>query len=179
MSMERLQPWHGSLRRKALWATAALVACAPAVATLASDAMAWGAGDFLLFGLMVLAAAGAIELAGRSGGSRLWWAGVSLAVLASFLLAWATLAVGFIGAEGQPANLLLACPPLLALSVGAAGRFAPCAMARAMRAAAGAQLLVGLGALAAGLPAPLDGTMAFTALWLGAAWLFGKTPVAG
>jgi len=65
---------------------------------------------------------------------------------------------------------------------GAIGRFRPSGMARAMVAAATAEMLVGGVALAGGMGAsapswPWDVVLAsafFTVLWLGAAWLFAR-----
>ena len=92
-----------------------------------------------------------MELGVRMSGKIAYRAGFGIAVLAAFLLVWVNLAVGIIGAEDNPANLMYAG----VLAVGGIGafmaRFRPAGMARAMFAAAAAVAVVGAIALVAGL----------------------------
>ena len=92
-----------------------------------------------------------------------------------FLLVWVNLAVGIIGTEHDPANLMFGG----VLMVGAAGaliaRFAPRGMARALAATALAQALVGGIVFIAGLSFEAVPLCAFfAALWLTSAWLFRR-----
>ena len=105
---------------------------------------------------------------------------------AGLVLVWANLAVGVIGSEGNPANRLYG--GVLAVGFGGAilARFRPGGMARALVAAAIAQMAVAGVALAAGLGRPATGPLellglngAFAALWLASAWLFRKAARAG
>jgi hypothetical protein len=92
------------------------------------------------------------------------------------------LAVGIIGGEDNPANVMYGG----VLAVGIVGaiivRFQPQGMARALVATALAQALVALIALIAGLGSAeanwpgvvITVTGFFTALWLASAWLFRK-----
>jgi hypothetical protein len=92
-----------------------------------------------------------IELAARASGSLAYRAGVVVAVGASVMLLWVNGAVGFLGDEDNPANLIFGAV-LLTVAIGAfVARFRAAGMARAMFAAAGVQLLIGVIALAAGL----------------------------
>lgn len=108
-----------------------------------------------------------------------WGLAMGLALAAALLLAWLSLGVGIIGADGDPANRMY----FGVLAVGAAGalaaRFRPCGMAWALLAMALAQALVGVYALAAGLGRPWSGPLElallngfFVVLFLAAAWLF-------
>lgn len=108
------------------------------------------------------------------------WA-VGVALLAAFLLAWLSLGVGIIGADGNPANLMY----LGVLTVGIVGaviaRFRPRGMARAMFATALAQMAVALIALIARLGHPWSGPLElsllngfFVAMFVGSAWLFQR-----
>ena len=100
-------------------------------------------------------------------------AGVAAALAAAFLIVWATGAVGMIGSEGNPYNLLFFGVILVALAGSVLARFRPAGMARAMVAAAIAQAAVAVG----GMPMDLRGavvSMAFAGLWLLAAALFWK-----
>jgi hypothetical protein len=103
-----------------------------------------------------------------------------VALAAAFLLIWLNLAVGIIGDEGEPANLLYV--GVLAIGIGGAllARFEAGGMARAMILAVVAVAAVGVVALAAGWGAtgpswPLDIaglTVFFAAMFGGSAWLF-------
>jgi hypothetical protein len=161
---------------------AALVLLLPLVAMLFTDEVAWDEADFAVMGTMLLGTCGAHELAARMTGSIAYRAAVGVAVVAAFVLIWMNLAVGIIGSEANPANLMhggvLAVGLLGALVV----RFRPDGMARALAATALAQASVGVIALAAGLGATgaswpgaiMVLTGFFVALWLLSAMLFRK-----
>lgn len=176
-SSGNLSGWRGSPWRIALWAAAAGLLLLPAVAMQFTNEVAWGPGDFVVFGVMLAAACGTFELAARLTGSPSYRAGVGVAVAAGFLLVWINLAVGIIGDEGHPANLLFGGVLAVAVVGAAVARFRPRGMARAMAATALAQGLVAVIAVAAGWgePRAMAGiTALFVALWLGAAGLFAR-----
>ena len=85
---------QGNRWRLALWGGAAALLALPALAMCFTTEVAWGAGDFLVFGALLLGACGACELlvrriSGRAG--RI----VAVALMGlAFLWAWAELAVG-------------------------------------------------------------------------------------
>lgn len=153
---------------------AALMLLAPALAMLATDAMIWGPGDFVIHGAMLFGAVGILELAARFSGSGAYLAAVGLAVGTAFLLVWANLAVGIIGPEDNPANRMFAG----VLAVGVVGamiaRFRPRGMAGVLVAMAGAQALVAVAALLAGFGAIPVVTLVLMGLWLASALLFLK-----
>jgi hypothetical protein len=106
-------------------------------------------------------------------------AAVGVALAAAFLLAWVNLAVGVIGSEDNPANLMY----VAVLAVGIIGaiiaRFRPHGMARALFAMALAQGLVAVIALTFGLGLPWSPPVEilgvngfFVALFVGSALLF-------
>jgi hypothetical protein len=156
------------------WGAAALVWLAPLVAMQFSAEMAWDGFDFALLGVMLLAACGALELATRMTGSLAYLAGAAVAIGAAFLLVFLNLAVGVIGSEDNPANLMFAGVLAVALVGAAMGRFRPRAMATAMLATAGAQALVAAVALRAQWGEGALLTAAFVAPWLASAWLFRR-----
>lgn len=167
--------WRRSRWRLALWGGAALLLLLPLVAMRFTDEVAWGALDFAVFGAMLAAACTAVELAARATEDLAYRAAVGLAVGAAFLMIWIQLAVGIIGDEGDPANLMFGG----VLAVGAVGafvaRFRPRGMARALAATALAQALVGVAALIGGLGIEAVLLSAFfAALWLASAWLFHR-----
>jgi hypothetical protein len=109
----------------------------------------WTLGDFI-FAIMMFGAVGlAFELATRISTS--WWyrGGAALGLAAGFLLIWANLAVGYIGSEDNPYNLLFFGVVAIALAGALLARFRARGMALAMLAAAIAHAAVGLGGVAA------------------------------
>lgn len=159
------------------WGGATLLLLLPLIANAP-----WTLSDFIFMGLLFGVAGLVLELAVRASGDIAYRAGVGIAVAATFLLIWVNGAVGFLGSEDNPANLIFfGVIAIAALGSFIAG-FRAAGMARAMFATAAAQALVGVVALAAGLGSPgyeglyeaVMGTTVFTALWLLSAWLFHK-----
>jgi hypothetical protein len=173
---------RGRFWRIAPWVTAALILLLPLVAMQFTDEVVWDEADFAVIGAMLFGACGACELTARKTGNVAYRAAVGVAVVAAFILVWISLAVGIIGSEGNPANLMYGG----VLAVGIVGalivRLQPHGMARALAATALAQALVGVIALIAGLgstganwpEAIVFLTGFFAALWLVSAWLFRK-----
>jgi hypothetical protein len=143
----------------------------------------WTGSDYATAGALFLVAGLTIELAMRSSRDGAFRAGAGIAVAAAFLLLWVNLAVGFLGDEGNRANLLFVLVIALALAGGMVARFRAAGLARAMFVTAAAQVLVGMVALGAGWATPgraglyevVLGTGLFTALWLAASWLFARS----
>ena len=142
----------------------------------------WTLSDYVVMGVMLGGAGLVLEAAARMSGNLLYKAGIALAVAASFLLIWVNLAVGFLGNEGNPANLMFLGVILVAILGSVFAGFRADGMARAMFAAAAAQLLVGVAGLAAGWASPgphgiyevTMGTALFVALWFVSGVLFHK-----
>ncbi|WP_437967879.1 hypothetical protein WMF04_00655 [Sorangium sp. So ce260] len=162
-------PW-----RIAVWGIAALVLLLPLFAMQFTEEVAWDLADFAIFGAMLAGACGTYELAARATGSSAYRAAVGVALAAAFILVWMNLAVGIIGNEENPANLMYGG----VLAVGIVGailaRFQPRGMGRALVATALAQALVAVIALIAGLGYTLILTGFFVALWLTSARLFQR-----
>jgi len=170
---------HGSARggnrwRIAVWGAAACLLLLPFLAMkLGAPGVVWTGSDFVIMGAMLATACGMWELGMRMSRNRPYRAAVAIAVLAGFLMTWANLAVGIIGNENNPLNLLF----FGVLAVGIAGalvaRFRPRGMARAMVAMAIAQVLVCVVTLLVGeMTFVVSGF--FTAAWLVSAALFRK-----
>jgi hypothetical protein len=173
---------RGNRWRIALWSVAALILLMPLIAMQFTDEVAWTAFDFVFAGALLLGVGLTFELAASRTGSITYRAGVAVALLAALLIIWSAGAVGIIGAETHPANLMYGGVLAIALVGVFVAGFRPLGMARAMFAAASAHALAGVIALAAGWGAtdaswPWDIVMStgfFAALWLVSAWLFRK-----
>ncbi|MBJ6124992.1 hypothetical protein [Microvirga splendida] len=172
----------GRFWRAAPWMIAALLLLLPLIAMQFTDEMNWDETDFIVFGAMLLAACGTYELATRVTGNTAYRAAVGVAVVAAFILIWMNLAVGIIGSEDNPANLMYAGVLAIAVFGGLIVRFRPRGMAHVLLATALAQALVGVIALSAGLGSTGANwprvivvlTGFFAALWLLSAWLFRR-----
>lgn len=130
--------WRRSPVRILMWSLAGFLLLLPAVAMQFTAEVQWGALDFGIVALMLGAACGIVELGARTSGNRAYRAGVGLAVVTGFLLTWANLAVGVVGHEGNPANLMFF--GVLAIAVGGAivarGRAGPLSLAMSVTAIA-------------------------------------------
>jgi hypothetical protein len=97
---------RGSRWRIAVWGTAALMLLLPLLAMQVTDEVDWDTADFAIFGAMLVGAGGTYELAARITGNTPYRAAVGVAIAAAFILVWMNLAVGIIGTEDNPANLM-------------------------------------------------------------------------
>jgi hypothetical protein len=168
--------------RMAPWAIAGLLLLLPLVAMQFTDEVAWDETDFIVMGAMLFGACGTYELAARMTGNVAYRAAVGVGVVAAFLLIWINLAVGIIGSEDNPANLIYGG----VLGVAVVGSFifrvkadgmAPVLAATALaQGSAGAiAVILGWGSTGADWPrAILVLTLFFVGLWLISAWLFRK-----
>jgi hypothetical protein len=173
---------HGSRWRIVIWGTAAFLLLLPLIAMQFTNEVNWDDTDFVVFGAMLFGACGVYELAARMTPNSAYRAAVGVAVMAAFILIWMNLAVGIIGSEDNPANLMYGGVLAVAITGAFIVRFRPYGMARVLVATAFAQALVGVIALVAGLGSPGENwprvivvlTSFFAALWLVSAWLFRR-----
>jgi len=164
------------------WGGAGVLLLAPLVAMQFTEEVDWSPGDFVFAALLMGSVGLGLELAVRRNRKLAYRLGVAIALGLGFLTIWINGAVGVIGDEGQPANLLFLGVLATALLGAFVARFRPGGMVWAMTAAAVAQGLVPFAAWMWGL-APLALltrqevpvlTIVFTALWLAAAASFRK-----
>ncbi len=160
-------PW-----RILVWGGLAALLALPLVAMQFTEEVDWTGFDFLVMGLLLATVGGCFELAMRMSRNWTYRIGFGVAVVTGFLTIWVNLAVGMIGNEDNPANLVF-LGVLLVAAVGAiAARFRPDGMSKAMVAAAVAQ--AGASVYAATLGETRDAIFiaGFCLLWLAAAGLF-------
>lgn len=164
----------GGRYRLAVWGGAAALMLLPLFAMRVMDGMIWDPGDFVFLGILLIGVGAAFELAARVSQRRAYLVAVGIALAASFLSIWINLAVGIIGSEDNPANLIYAGVIAVALVGAVVARLRPLGMAGAMVAAAIAQALAFVFALVAGLGFTGPITVFFVTLWLLSAWLFRR-----
>ncbi|MES2336986.1 MAG: hypothetical protein V4537_02680 [Pseudomonadota bacterium] len=160
--------------RLAAWSAAAGLIALPLVAMQFTTEVRWTPSDFVFAGILIGGTGLMFELAVRLSSSVAYRAGIALALLATVLLVWINAAVGIIGAEDNPANLMFAVVPAVAIVGAGLARFRARGMARAMIAAVVAQCGVAIAAMVLADAFILPITVLFCALWLAAAWLFGR-----
>ena len=165
----------GGWPRRAVWIGAPALMVLPIVAIRGFDAQAWDRpGDFVFLAILLALLGLAYELAARVSDRSAYRVAVGVALAAGLLQAWINLAVGTIGSEDNPANLVYAAVLAFAAAGSAMARFRPMGMARAMAAAGVAQALAFAVALAAGLGFTGPITIFFVGLWAISAWLFQR-----
>ena len=173
----------GNRWRPLVWGVPTALLLLPAVAMQAgAPGVVWTASDFVVMGILLYGSAGLYELAARASGSTAYRLGAGIAILTGFLLVWINLAVGIIGSEDNPINLIYAGVLGIALIGAIAARFRAEAMARAMFTTAAAQIAVTVVALLAGWgrwePPGAIGILVlnavFAGLWASSAGLFRK-----
>lgn len=160
--------------RLAIWGTAALLLLLPAVAMQFTRAVDWSARDFVFMGVMLSAACGSYELLARMTSNTAYRAAVGIAIVTAFLTIWVNGAVGMLGSEDNPANLLFGAVLAIALIGVVIARSRPRGMALAMEATALAQAAMALYALVGGYAEVVLHVGCFVIPWLLSAQLFRK-----
>ncbi len=166
--------------RPAGWAAGALMLLLALVAKQFIGEVSW-VDNLAQTGALLIGVGVVVELTSRKTGAAAYRAAVGLALGSALLLGWVNGAVGIIGSEDNPANLMYGG----VLVVGAIGaiiaRFKAEGMARVLFATALAQTLVAVIALVGRLGFPYSGPLEilsingfFVALFVGSAVLFSK-----
>lgn len=158
----------------------ALLLMVPLVGMQFSDEVDWGLFDFIFAGALIFGTGLTFELISRRAGNPTYRFAVGLGLAAAFILMWANPAVGIIGNEDEPANMMYGGVLAVAFIGSILARFQPRGMSRAMFATALAQTSVTAIALIAGMdrlpessaPQILNVNAFFITLWVGSALLF-------
>jgi hypothetical protein len=141
-----------------------------------TDGVNWGPMDFATMGVLILGSGLLFEYASSRGRSVAHRAAVGIAVLSGLGLIWVNLAVGMMDVENG--NLMYVLVLFVALVGAAIGRFEPREASIAMFATAGAQVVVAVIALAAGLGPTLLADAFFIAAWVASGLLFRQASLA-
>ncbi|WP_133274040.1 hypothetical protein [Hymenobacter radiodurans] len=156
----------------------------PLTAKLTMANMLWTAEDFVAAGIMLFGAGLTFVLIARLGNNNTYRLAAAAAVGAGLLLVWAQLAVGLVGSEDNPVNLLFGAVLAVAFIGSIAARFQPRGMANAMFAASLTYVVVTLLALFVWPPSPdtaepqvrlanvLAANGIFAAIWAFSGWMF-------
>ena len=142
-----------------------------------TDGVNWGPMDFVVIGVLVLGSGLLYEYASARAGDVAHRAAIGIAVAAGLFLMWVNLAVGMIGDEGNPANLMYVFVLFVALVGAAIARFEPREASIAMFATAAAQAVVAVIALVAGFGPTLPADAFFVAAWVASGVLFRQANI--
>lgn len=169
-SLSSLPVW-----RIALWSGALLALATPWFLMRYTGQGAWTAFDFVVFGVMVGAVCAGFELAIRLSDRWTYRLAAFMTVIGGFLMVWANLAVGIIGNEENPQNLIFYAVLLTGLVGALITKFDARGLMWTLRLMAAVQL--GIFLIAAVLDWALVPvfTIFFFSLWLIAGELFKKS----
>ena len=164
------------------WSAAAVLLMLPLVAMRFTSEVDWTLSDFLVMGALIGGCGLVLELATRRSDNLAYRFAWTVAVAAAFLLVWVNLAVGFLGDEGNLANLMFIGVIMVAAIGALVVRARAAGMTQVMVTTAAAQVLAGIVGYGSGWASTgsqgifevMIGTSLFTGLWLLSAFLFGK-----
>jgi hypothetical protein len=160
----------GRWLRLAVWSGAVVAWLIPLAARMWAD-LPWTTFDFIVWGAMLLVAAGVCEIGLRLSGALAYRAGFVVAAGTAFLITWSNLAVGIIGNEDNPLNQIFFGVIAIALVGSFLVRFRARGMALTMAVTAAAQFGTAFVALAyEHIVFAIVGVFALG--WLLSAWLF-------
>ncbi len=158
--------------------TTAFILLLPLVAMQFTDEVAWDLADFVVAGALLAGTGFTYELVAKKGGNLAYRAAVGIALAAALILVWLNLAVGIIGSEDNPANLMYIGVLAVGLIGAVVARLEPRGMARALFATALAQALVPVIAMIISKPSVTSGLFVlnalFAILFVGSALLFRR-----
>jgi hypothetical protein len=144
-----------------------------------TDEMNWSLFDFAVAGTLIFGTGLTYQLVTRKAGNMAYRFAVGLALAAAFILIWVNLAVGVIGSEDNPANLMYGGVLAIGFLGAIIAELRPQGMARVLFAMALAQAVVAVIALILGLGSPWSGPVEivtlngfFVVLFVGSALLF-------
>lgn len=120
----------------------AFILMLPLVAMQFTDEVVWDLFDFIVMGGLLFGAGLAYELVARRSEKTVYRVAFGVGLAGAFLLFWVNGAVGIIGNEGQPANLMYGAVFAVGFIGPLMARFKPRGMARTLFAAALTQMLV-------------------------------------
>lgn len=162
-----------SLWRIIGWGGLGCLLLLPAVAMQFTDEVNWDETDFIVAGLVFSIVGGLVELAVRLSSNWFYRIGAFFGIFSGFVVVWSNLAIGMIGNENNPINLLFIAVLLIALGGAILGRFRNTALVWAMLLAGLAQAAIGIGFGVLGTD--IRGgifTLILSSLWLLSAALF-------
>ncbi|GAB2791351.1 hypothetical protein HNQ93_003465 [Hymenobacter luteus] len=163
----------------------------PLLAMQFTQEVVWTFSDFVFAGVLLFGTGTAYVLIARKWNNTTYKLAVGVGVAAGLLLVWANAAVGLVGSEDNPANLLYLGVPVVALTGAIMARFRPLGMSNAMFAASLTYVAITAIALFVWTPTGaaaepqvhsvnvLVANGVFAAIWAVSGWLFRRASATG
>ncbi len=123
----------------------------PFTANLLSDEITWSFFDFIIAGILFFGTGISYSLIRRLSPNLIYNIALGVALFSCLFLVWANLAVGLIGSENEPANLMYFGVLAVGFIGGVLARFKPKGMAYSLFGMCGSVVLVTVIALSAGM----------------------------
>ncbi len=158
-----------------LWSGALLALATPWLLMRFTGQGDWTAFDFVVFGVMLSIVCIGVELAMRLSSRWTYRLAAIMSVIGGFLMVWANLAVGIIGNEDNPQNLMFYGLLLIGVVGALVTKFDARGLAWTMRVMAAAQLGIFLVAAALDWALLPVFTIFYFSLWLVAGEFFKKS----
>lgn len=124
-----------------------LVLLIPLIAMLYTDEVYWTLSDFIFMGALIFVTGFTYKLITRKYGDLAYRVAIALSLATGFLLIWVNGAVGIIGNESNPANLMYFGVIAVGIIGAIISRLQPTGMSRTLLVTAVAQALVPVFAL--------------------------------
>ena len=154
----------------------------PLLAMQITDEVVWSVSDFVVAGVLLMGTGFTYLLVTSKADNIIYRVAAAVALMTSLLIVWTNLAVGIIGSEHNPLNLMFIAVLGVVIIGSIIARFNPHGMSRTLFLAALTQALVAIIALIAeqGEPSvkPIEIVIVngfFILLWMASAWLFRKS----
>ena len=122
--------------------TTGFILLLPLLAMQFTDEVVWDLTDVIVMGGLLFGVGFAYEFVTRRSEKTVYRAAVGVGLAGTFLLFWVNGAIGIIGNEGQPANLMYGAVFAVGFIGSLMARFKPRGMARTLFVAALTQMLV-------------------------------------
>lgn len=153
---------------------AAVFLLIPLIGMQFTSEVVWTMGDFVFAGVLIIGVGLAYEFVASREQKLIYKVAVALSLLGALLLVWGNAAVGFIGSEDHPANMLYLCILIIGFLGGIITDLHPRGMAYVLTLVALVQVTIGITAHLMGYPAALILDALFATWWLASALLFLK-----
>ncbi len=164
---------------------AATLLVIPLAAKVLSKEFEWSGFDFFAAWMLFFSAGLTYRLVARKMKNNMYKAAVGLAVATGLFLVWSNLAVGLIGSEDNPANLMYLGVIAISFLGAIIARFKPEGMTKVLFALAASHALIAAAALIMRLDLAPESFVAeilavngfFAVLWTGSALLFRNVAI--
>ncbi len=125
-----------------IFSVTAVILLIPLIAMQFSNEVTWDIFDFIVAGFLLIGTGLTFEFISQKSISIVYKIAVGLAAGTTLFLIWANLAVGIIGSEDNPVNLMYFIIPLIGLAGAFVSRFKPKGMSLTLFAMAIIQILI-------------------------------------